>query len=142
MAALAVPTGINVLGEYGAGISIRYDEISRDFGGGYDETELVGPTGGLLLLRLKYGFLDASGTLTVQDPENGNAVTKWSVYVWKVFKRRKLDGAAMDVTYIDPETEMTATAKFKFVDSQLDYETVTYLLYSTGILLRQFIPLA
>jgi len=136
------PTGINILGEYGAATSIRYDEINRDFGGGYDETELTGPTAGTLFLRLKYGFLPSSTALTVVDAENGSAVTPWAQYVWLFFKRRKADQAAFNVTYTDPATGSDATTTFRFVDSQLDFETVTYKLQSTGILLRQFVPLA
>ena len=142
MPILEAPTGINILGEYGSSIGIRFDEISRDYGGGYDETELVGPTTGLLFLRLKYGFLPTNTLLTVVDDENSNTVTPWAQYLWLKFKRRKADGQAFDVTFIDPATNANSTKKFKFADSQLDYETITFQLYGSGLLLRQYIPLA
>lgn len=142
MAALAVPTGINVLGEYGASIGIGYDRIIRDFGGGYQTNELTGPTAGLLTLRLNYGFLPQGTEITVVDAENSNTVTPWAKYVWLFFKRRMADGAAFDVTYTDPATGSTDTDKFVFVDSELTYEEANYKLSTTGIVLKQFIPLA
>jgi hypothetical protein len=140
MAELLAPTGISVLGEYGAGVSIRFDEFDRDFGGGHDESELVGPTSGLYLLRLKYGFLPQSSELTVIDAENSNAVTPWAVYVWRFYVRRKQDQAPFDVTFYDPQANTTSTKKFKFAESQLDFEAITHELWGTGLLLRQVIP--
>lgn len=141
MAALAVPSGISVLGQQGASIGIGYDRIVRKFGGGYQTNDLTGPTAGLLTLRLNYGFLPANTAITVLDPENSNAVTPWGKYIWLFFKRRMADGAAFDVTYTDPATGASDTDKFMFVDSNLTYEEIEYLLSSTGIVLEQFIPL-
>lgn len=142
MATLAVPTGLQALGSFGAVVSISFDEIVRDYGGGYDTTELVGPTAGLIYLRLQLDFLDDSGQLTVVDAENANAVTNWSQYLWKFFIRRKQDGAAFNVAFTDPDDGMSRTDTFKFMESRLDYTWFNVKLYSTGLTLRQFVALA
>ena len=100
---LAAPTGLSALGAYGAKVSIRFDEITREI---------------------------------------SNAVTNWSQYFWKFFIRRKQDGEAFYVSFIDPATGAAETTKqFKFNEQQMDYVWFAYKLYSTGISLRQFIPL-
>jgi hypothetical protein len=138
---LSSPTGISILGEYGAATGIRYARIEREFGGGYDQTELVGPTTGLLFLRLKYGFLPTDSELTVVDDENSNTVTPWAQYLWLKFQRRMVDGLAFTVSYIDPATNAAGSALFKFQDSELEFEDVTYLLKSSGVVLRQWVAL-
>lgn len=135
---LVVPTGINVLGSYGASVGIHFDELVKRYAGGNDESELTGHTDGEFILKLKYDFLSDEGSLTVLDAENSNAVTYWPRYVWLFFVRRKQDQAAFNVTFTDPSTGSDATKLFKFEDSDLTYETITYKLYSTGLTLRQW----
>lgn len=123
---------------YPASISIRFEEIVREFGGGYDTSEIVGPTDGTILLKFNYGHLPAGTSLVVSDPEDGGASTPWAKYLWKFFIRRKQDGEAFNVVADDPATGTTATWLVKFADSQLDYELLTYKLYSSGVALRQW----
>lgn len=139
---LLAPTGLTALGAYGAQVGIRFEEIAREFAVGYDKTELVGATDGILIIKLNLEFLPDEGTLTVVDPENGNAVTNWSQYLWKFFIRRKQDGEEFFVSFTDPATgAVEATKKFKFAEQQLDYTWFQFKLYSTGLTLRQFVPL-
>lgn len=139
---LAAPTGLSALGAYGAKVSIRFEEITREMAVGYDKTELVGATDGVLILTINQEFLPDDGSLTVIDVENGSAVTNWSRYFWKFFIRRKQDGEAFFVSFIDPATGAAeATKQFKFNEQQMDYTWFAYKLYSTGVSLRQYIPL-
>lgn len=139
---LAAPTNVSALGGYGATVGIRFDEIVREMAVGYDKSELVGATAGVLLIKLNLDFLDDSGVLTVVDVENSSAVTNWSQYIWKFFIRRKQDGDPFYVSFIDPATGAAETTKlFKFVDQQIDYNWFQFKLYSTGLQLRQYIPL-
>jgi hypothetical protein len=124
---------LQVLGSYGMTISIVFDEIVRDYRDGTTDTVLVGHTNGVLEYALKLDFLP-DAELTVTDPEDSNIVKTWQDYFWDFFVRRKQDGAAFDIT--DPRTGSTVSVKF--VDSRLDYEFVTYALFSAaGIRLRQ-----
>lgn len=131
---------LKVIGSYPANVGIEFQELTRRYGSGYDQTDLVGPTDGTLTLKLNYEFLPDDGSLTVTDPENGDAVTNWPVYLWKFFVRRKQDGEAFYVTMIDPSVggSTTFTQLFKFVDSRLDYSWFTYKLYSSSLELRQW----
>jgi hypothetical protein len=138
---LLAPTGISVLGAYGASVSVEYAEIVREFAVGYDKSELVGPTDGQLFLKLNYEFLPDEAPYTVVDVENGSAVTTWPVYLWRFYKRRKADGAAFNVTFYNPEDGADDTRTFKFEDSQLSYDFLMFKLYSTGLLLREYIAL-
>lgn len=127
---------------YAIDISLEYQEIQRFYAGGHDKTELVGPTDGIIVLGLSYGHLPAAG-LTVVDPENASAVTPWSVYLWKFFKYRKADQAAFNVGVDDPETNTTMTQLFKFADSRLNYQQISWKLYTaSGLQLRQYRALA
>lgn len=120
-------------------IQIDYDflEITREYAGGHDKSELVGPTNGIMLVTLSFNHLPAAG-LTVNDPENSNAATPWSKYLVKFFKYRKADGAPFTISVNDPETETTMTQLFKF-PPRLSIALATYKLYtSQGLTLRQW----
>ncbi len=131
---------LKIIGSYGASVGIEFQEITRRYGSGYDQNDLTGPTDGTLVVRLNYDFLPDDGSLTVTDPENANAVTNWSVYLWKFFVRRKQDDEAFNVTIIDPSVGGTTelTELFKFVDRRMDFNWFSYKLYSTGLELRQW----
>ena len=60
---------LKVIGSYPANVGIEFQELTRRYGSGYDQTDLVGPTAGTLVLRLSYEFLPDDGSLTVTDPE-------------------------------------------------------------------------
>lgn len=135
---------LQIIGSYAAGVGIEFQRINRRYGSGYDQNDLTGHTDGTLVLKLNYEFLPDDGSLTVTDPENGDAVTNWSVYLWKFFVNRMQDDEAFNVTVIDPSVggSTTLTQLFKFVDSRMDYSWFSYKLYSTGLELRQWRALA
>jgi len=134
-----MPQTLLVPPSYSVGVSIRFDEIIREFGGGYDTNELVGPTDGIILLKYRYNILHAGAQLTINDPEAGGAATSWPKYLWLFYRRRKQQGDAFNVTLLeDPATEAAMTQLFKFADSQLDYDLISWKLYTSGIALRQW----
>jgi hypothetical protein len=127
---------------YAVDISLEYQEIQRFYAGGHDKTEVVGPTDGIIILGFSYGHLPAAG-LTVNDPEAGGAATPWAKYLWKFYKYRKADQQPFTVTIDDPETNTTMTQLFKFADSRLSYQQITFKLYtSAGLQMRQYRALA
>jgi len=124
---------LQILGSYGIDVEIEYAEIQRDFGDGYDANELVGNTAGELFYRLTYDYLPQTTVDFVLDPENANAVTSYADYLWLFFTRRKVDGAAFNIT--DPKSG--ATVLVKFVDRRLSLKLINYKLFTSGLLLRQ-----
>lgn len=128
---------LKILGGYGAKVSIRFARIVHDHGDGYVTKALVGNSAGERLFALNYDFLPNEGSLTVVDTENGNAVTNWPAYLWRFYVRRMVDGAAFNIIYEDPDAGASTTTLVDFVDNQLDYDWMTFKLYSSGVLLRQ-----
>lgn len=124
-------------GSYPVGIDYDFLEITRNYAGGHDKSELVGATDGIMLVTLSFNVLPAAG-FTVNDPENGNAATPWSKYFVKFFKYRKADGQPFYISELDPETESTMTQLFKF-PPRLSIQLATAKLYtSQGLTLRQW----
>lgn len=128
---------------FGYGVDLVVDEISKDYGSGYDNSILVGHSEGLLFYRLRYDFLHyGTDQLSVLDPED--SVTKnWPSYLFAFYLRRKLDGEAFNIKYdtdkfnlVQPTTGTSLLVKF--VDKRLSFENVTFKLYSSGVLLRQY----
>ena len=123
---------------YPIGINLEYLEITREFAGGHDKSEIVGPTDGILTLTLNFNLLPSSSQFTVNDPENGGAATPWAIYLIKFFKYRKADGEPFTVNVEDPLTGSTMTQLFKFPPT-LSLSLLTYKVFSaSGITLRQW----
>lgn len=129
---------LSIPASWGGTISIQFDIIENNFGGGFDDHELVGPSDGTMLFRVPYDHLPAGNSLLINDPENSNTPTPWAAYLWKFYKRRMQDLEAFNITALDPETNTTGTWLVKFVNFQLDYNALTWQLYSSGIELRQW----
>lgn len=122
---------------------IVFDVVDRSFGDGYDNSIVVGHSEGLLYYTLRYDFLHyATDQLSVTDPED-STLKSWPSYLWAFFKRRIIDGEAFNLKYsvdpfnlVDPATGSAVLVKF--VDKRLSLENITFKLYSTGIVLRQY----
>ena len=127
-----MPT-LQILGNLGLDVGIRFAEIQRDFGDGHDRNELVGNSQGQLFYSLVFNVLPDRVTHTVTDPEDGDTVKSYANYLWDFFVRRKQDGLPFDIT--DPRTGLTVSVKF--VDTELTYRLFSRKIYSTGLKLKQ-----
>lgn len=135
---MPMPLSLQIPFTYPSSISIEFDEIVRQYAGGFDTSEIVGPTDGTILIKGNFGHLPAAGSLTVTESALSMSPIPYSQYLWLFFIYHKQNGEAFNVTILDPATNTAATFLCKFVDSRLDYEMLTYQLYSSGIALRQF----
>lgn len=125
---------LQIIGSYGLELDLAVNEIVRDFGDGFDQTVFVGNTAGLRRYRLKYEFLpDSTSDLSVTDPED-STVKSYARYLYDFFLRRKVDGAAFQITCpLKGDTVLV-----KFTDKVLTLQLFTYKLYSSGLALRQY----
>ncbi len=132
------PLTLQIPFTYPSTISIEFDEIKREFGGGYDTNELVGPTDGTITVKGNFGHLPAAGSLTITETAISMSAMTYSVYLWKFYIYHKQNGEAFNITILDPATNTAATFLVKFVDSRLDYEMLTFQLYSSTLQFRQW----